>query len=113
MLRVFKFFAITTVLLVVAGCGSTSNYAGCIVENMEGVQNKKAAAAVRRLCGEKYPKRYDGLEVGVGNGWFGGTTRDECVATKGKTVLDESGSRNVFRACRCLYDEPDYDGQEC
>lgn len=111
--KILKFLGCAFVLLVIAGCGSTNNFAGCIVENMQGVQNEQARVAVWRLCSEKHPERYDGLEIGVGNGWFGSTTRDECVAKNGKNIFNENASASMSFACHCLYGEPKYDKEQC
>lgn len=50
-----KLSLVFTLSFLLVGCGSTDNFAGCIVENMQGVQNEPSRAAVNRMRLSTYP----------------------------------------------------------
>lgn len=108
-----KLSLVFTLSFLLVGCGSTDNFAGCIVENMRGVQNEPSRAAVNRMCLSTYPDKYNQLKVGVGNSMLNSTTKDECIAKNNKNIILRNASSNLIYACHCLYDEPEYKGETC
>lgn len=83
-----------------------SDFATCILDDMPGVQNDVAAAAIFKVCRDKYPLGLDGVEQGSGRGWFGYDTGAKCAAKLAAKTPSRSGGQFIYAACNKLYNEP-------
>lgn len=80
------------------------NYATCLLDKMEGVENQAAARAAIRLCGNKHPKRMSEVEQGSGLGWLSKyKSADECIHDRARSIKVRSAVGAVVGACNRLY----------
>ena len=107
--------AIFSLVLVLAltGCSKPSNFAECIIQDMEDVQNPHVFSAIYTSCTTGFPTLYRDIEQGSGQGMFAYKDRGECVVDNAKGTTYQRGSASISIACGCLYDEPSYKGQTC
>lgn len=108
-----RFVTLCVLSIALFGCGSKSNYAGCMVENLKGVQNEQSRVSALNLCKSKYPSQYSDLKVGVGNGFLNSKTKAQCVLENGKSIQYKNAIGAMTYACHCLYDEPSYESESC
>jgi len=69
-------------------------------------QNDAATRAIMKVCRQKYPKGYEGVLQGSGIGWFGYDSGAECAAEKAAKTPNTLAGRAIYKACNCLYDQP-------
>lgn len=107
--------AIFSLVLVLAltGCSKPSNFAECVIQDMEDVQNPQVFSAIYTSCRTKFPNLYSDIEQGSERGMFGYKDRGECVVDNAKGTTYQRASASISIACGCLYDEPSYQGQTC
>lgn len=104
-------------ILIVAcfltGCSRPSNFAECMLEDMQGVKNAPVFAATYKSCNTRFNNSYKEIQQGSGRGIFSYNNREECVLKNAKNTTFERASSSISIACGCLYNEPDYQGQTC
>ena len=99
--------------ITVTGCSNPSNFAECVVQDMENVQNPQVFSTIYKSCRAKFPSLYSDIKQGSARGMFGYKDRGECVVDNAKDTNYQRASASISIACGCLYDEPSYQGQTC
>lgn len=93
-------------LAFVAPGAFADNYATCLLDKLEGVQNDLATRAGLRLCIDSNPGGFDDVEQGAGRGIFSEYESGlECTQDVSKSARSALAIRWIGRACRQLYDE--------
>ena len=100
-------------LLLSSGCMGPGNFATCILDRMPSVRNDAAAHAVMQLCKQATIGGYSTIEQGSGRGWLGHASGSACTIKKAAKTTSQRAGRMIYRACSCLYDEAEHDGQTC
>lgn len=90
-----------------------ADYATCLLDSMGDVQNDAAVYAVRKMCAEKYPGGFSWVKKGSGKWMFGFDSGAECTVKKSAKTSNRMAGIVIGAACRCLYDEPFFDGEPC
>lgn len=85
---------------------SAGNFASCILDTMPGIQNDPAAHAAMRLCLDRHPGGYAGVEQGEGRGFFSFNSGAECAVKKGAGTTSRIAGAQIFNACNKLFNEP-------
>jgi hypothetical protein len=94
-------------LLTLAAPGAfAGNYATCLLDKLEGVQNDLIAQSAVRLCASEHPGGLGGVEQGAGRGIFGYDSGDECTVDKARDTQSRLAAGQLRRACGRLYDSP-------
>lgn len=98
-------------LFVVAICFFSANstaedFANCIINKMQGIQNDAAAYAVFNLCKESNGSGFEGVKQGAGRGLFSFESGNECIVKKAGGIRSTTAAMLIGTACRRLYDEP-------
>ncbi|MEE9412155.1 MAG: hypothetical protein V3V22_03790 [Methylococcales bacterium] len=86
-----------------AGILGANNYWECILDDMQGVKNDRAAKAVTQSCYAKFSNTSEPVDVSAP--LFGAQTRDECFASYGKEATSFSALKQLRMACHFLYPE--------
>lgn len=102
-------------VLLLSGCSSQpKNFAECILDDMPGVSNDSARAAVYRKCRAEFPEMMYKIKKGSGLSLFSNiANKDECVIQNNKMTLNQNAAININIACSCLYDEPKFENEMC
>jgi hypothetical protein len=100
-------------VMLAAAHAHAGNFAECILDNMPGVANGQAAAAVARSCTREYPRQYSGVYKGVGLDWFGFKDSEACIIKKSRDTVQPYAAGMIAAACRCMYEPPAFDKQLC
>jgi hypothetical protein len=108
-----RVFLSLVLVIALTGCSRPDNFAECIVEDMQGVQNQQVFGAIYKSCRTKFPKALSEIEKGSGRGLFSYKNREECVVDNAKDTTFPRAAMSVAVACACLYDEPKWQGQKC
>lgn len=87
------------------------NYATCILDKLPGTQNDMAARAALQFCAEKYPKKYEEIELGSGRGFLSYNSGAECALDNSKHTRSNGAAYAIGVACRTLYDKPNFFNQ--
>lgn len=82
-----------------------NNYARCLIDRLEKVQNDQAARAAMRLCQSDHPGGLESVEQGVGRGIFGFDSGDECTLKRASSTNSRVAALHIRRACERLYDQ--------
>ncbi|WP_211276242.1 hypothetical protein [Halopseudomonas pachastrellae] len=82
------------------------DYATCLLDKLEGVQNDQAARSAIRLCLREHPGGINSVEKGSGRGIFGYDSGDECALDKASDTQSNVAGYQVRVACYRLYDKP-------
>lgn len=85
-----------------------ANHATCLLDKLPGTANDVAAQAVRQLCLSENPGGLDAVSQGSGRGMFGFKSGPECTVKKAGDTRSNQAAYMIARACRKLYDEPNY-----
>lgn len=105
--KMSKLRALFVVVICFFSANSTAeDFANCIINKMQGVQNDAAANAVLNLCKEENGGGFDSVEKGSGRGMFSFESGNECTIKKAKDIRSQIAANFVRAACRVLYDEP-------
>lgn len=99
--------------MALAGCSKPSNFAECIIKDMNDVHNPQVFVAIYQSCAADFPALYRDIEQGSGQSLFSYKDRESCVLDNAKDTTFQKASGNISVACGCLYDEPSYQGQTC
>ena len=92
-------------LLTLAAPGAfAGNYATCLPDKLEGVQNDQAARSAIRLCLREHPGGLQSVEQGSGRGFFGYDSGDECALDKASDTRSNVAGYQTRIACYRLYD---------
>lgn len=83
------------------------NYATCLLDKLEGVQNDQAARSAIRLCLREHPGGLQSVEQGSGRSFFGYDSGDECALDKGSDTHSNVAGHQARMACYRLYDTPE------
>lgn len=94
------------VLLALPSAALGSDYARCILDHAQSVQNDAAAHAVHQLCMDKFPDGLAAVEQGAGRGLFSYSSGAECMVKKGARTRSRIASLSISQACDRLYDPP-------
>lgn len=81
------------------------NFATCVMDKMQAVQNDAGARAVVDLCRSNYPGGFDAVQQGSGRGFFAHKSGAECATKKAIGTGSELGGRMIYRACVKLYND--------
>ena len=100
-----------TLALLWCGFASAANFATCILEKMPSAKNDQAAYAVVRVCQQN--GTFQDVAKGSGRGWFGYKSADQCILAKAQDIQLPRAALLTSNACRCLYSEPQYQGEVC
>lgn len=102
-----KTFMLAGLLAALASPGAMAgNYAACILDKMQGIQNTSAAQAAIRLCLKEYPAGFPSVVQGSGRGLFSFKSGDECMLKRGADIQNGTAAHQVRMACNRLYNEP-------
>ena len=83
---------------------AADNYATCLLDNLEGVQNDVAAVSAVHLCSQEYPGRMGGVEWGSGRGWFADyDSVNECSLESTRSMQSKRAALQARAACTRLY----------
>lgn len=96
-----------------AGCSKPSNFAECIIGDMDDVQNPQVFSAIYKSCTTAFPTLYYDIEQGSGQGLFSHKDRSSCVLDNARGATFPRASASISIACGCLYEKPSYKGQTC
>lgn len=80
------------------------NYATCLLDKLEGVQNDQAARSAIRLCLRAHPGGLKTVEQGSGRGFFSYDSGDECALDKASDTRSNVAGYQTRIACYRLYD---------
>ena len=80
------------------------DYATCLLDKLEGVQNDQAARSAIRLCLREYPGGLQSVEQGSGRGFFGYDSGDECALDNASETRSNVAGYQTRIACYRLYD---------
>lgn len=108
-----KAFLGLIILFFLTSCSKPSNFAECIVQDMEGVQNIQVYSAIFKACKMEFPEAYKNIQQGSGRVLFSNVSREECVIKNAKNTTFQQAATVTTIACGCLYNEPDYKEQTC
>jgi hypothetical protein len=92
--------------ILLPGVANAGNFATCILDKTPGVQNDAAAMATNKVCIDKYPGGFAGVEKGSGRGFLSFDSGAECAAKKAAGTPSLIGGRLIYSACIALYDKP-------
>lgn len=82
------------------------NFAECLLDNLPGVRNGPAIGAALKLCSEKYPSKWNGVQQGSGRGLLARfDSGSECTLEVGRDITVQQGAFLVAKSCKLLYDE--------
>lgn len=82
------------------------NYATCLLDKLEGVQNDRTAMVAARLCINENPDGFSGVEWGSGLGFFARYDSPlECIHGHGRSVQSRRAMSWITSACQKLYGE--------
>ena len=95
------------------GCSRPSNFAECIIADMDDVQNPQVFSAIYKSCTTAFPSLYQDIEQGSGQGLFSNKDRSSCVLDNARGATFPRAAESISIACGCLYTEPKYKGQTC
>lgn len=93
-------------VILVPGVANAGNFATCILDKTPGVQNDAAATATNKVCIDKYPGGFAGVEKGSGRGFLSFDSGAECAAKKAAGTPSLIGGQLIYAACIALYDKP-------
>ncbi|MEH6501700.1 hypothetical protein [Halopseudomonas aestusnigri] len=93
-------------LALAAPAAFAGNYATCLLDKLEGVQNDLIAQSAMRLCASEHPGGFAGVEQGAGRGILGYDSGDECAVDKARDTQSRLAAGQLRRACGRLYDSP-------
>ena len=92
-----------TLALFAAPTAFADNYATCLLDKLEGVQNDQAARAAISLCRSTF-YGLETVEQGSGRGWLGYDSGDECTLDKASSTQSRTAGYQIRLACHRLYD---------
>lgn len=92
--------------LIFSARSTAEDFANCIINKMQGIQNDSAAYAVLQLCKERNADGLDGVKQGAGRGLFSFDSGNECTVKKAGNVRSVQAANFIGLACRKLYDPP-------
>ena len=91
-------------LIVLSMPALAENYATCLLNNLDGVQNQVAAVSAIRLCASAHPAGMNGVEWGAGRGWFAKyDSPEECSLKSTRSMRNKTGALHARGACKRLY----------
>lgn len=90
-------------LLASIAAHADNDFADCLLDNLQGVQNDPAAYSIIQLCLKRYPSGFTGIEKRVG--WFAKySSGAECTAARAKTAGGAIAPQRIRGVCYALYE---------
>lgn len=83
---------------------SPSNFAECVLYEIDDSSSSLSASSSVKVCRIKYPEGLSEETKGSGLGFLGYRNMHECVASKAKGVHSKVGQSAIASACRHLYE---------
>lgn len=96
-----------------SGAAKAGNFATCILDKMPGSQNQAFTGSVFNQCNSEHPGAYFAIKKGSERGFFGYKDGNACIQKMAKDTPHQIGSFAIANACRCLYNEPTFEGEMC
>jgi len=86
-----------------------ANYATCLLDRLQGLQNYPAANAAMNTCLKEHPGGFNNVEQGAGLGFLSKyDDPDTCTLELAATTSSQAVASQIRRACYRLYKEPEF-----